>query len=586
MGKIKKYLSFIVVIELIAILLTACSEDASDSYFDPANPNITLDSGPIRVGKEGGEISISVKSNLPWRAKAEESWINIGNQRGEGDGTIKATININRTIEERSDEITVWINDEYKKSILVVQDPSSPSELVEHYYVKADASEQADGLSWANATSLDNALEKAVGGDYIHIAEGTYSPSRTITNGKVDDAKDKTFEIHSNITMIGGYPANATEGTQPDHKQYETILSGIISGDRVYHVVSITAPVQAGAKVVMQGLTIKNGKAASSGTGSVSVNGASYYRFYAGGVIVARSTVEMTDCIITENESGYHAGGMYIFTNAHVTMERCIVDGNKGTSTSSNCAGIYNDASTLIINNSSVINNSTTGVAGGIYAFNSTQPTYTYIYNSTISGNNNDALGFNQGRKGGGFYGRENSVTVMVNTTIHSNIGGVGAGIGLHGPAGKEAKLDLINCTITGNTALKNNGAYEGHNDSMIKFFNCVISGNGGTMEGSGPATFNSTIFGNNVLDKNGNIVTGLSFDPLTMIAPLADNGGYTKTALLIGSGNPAKDNGLTSDELRSLGDEYNPAIDASVITYDQIGLSRSGAKTMGACIK
>lgn len=571
---------------LFAFILAACSEDMNDEYFDPENPELSMDQSEINVPKEGGEFSVNVSSNLPWRAEAKETWVSLEGANNLQNGELKVTVAINRTLDPRETEIVLWITSDEKKVIKVIQAPSEANDLIEHYYVQEDGQINADGKSWATATTLETALDKAMRGDFIHLAAGTYKPTRAITNGRAEDPREKTFEIHSNITLIGGYPADATGEETPDPENNETILSGILGSDKVYHVVAITAPVENEQKVTLKGLTIKDGEAAASGTGNVSVNGANYFRFYGGGVIVAKSVVDIIDCNITDNSSGLHAAGMYIFGGATVRMENSTVQNSAGLSTGSNGGGIFVDAATLYLIDSRVINNGTTGVGAGIYSFNSSSPTYTYIYNSLIAGNNNNLLGSHPARKGGGFYGRENSVTVMVNTTIHGNMGGVGAGVAIHGPSGSEAKLDLISCTVTGNIALTNHGGYEGHANSVINFHNSIVSGNGGAVEGYLPATFRNSIFGSTVYGADNTAIAGLSFDPVSMIGVLDDNGGKTKTCLLTGTDNPAQTNGMAGDELKAFGEEFNPPIGASVITNDQIGLSRIGKKVMGACVK
>ncbi len=570
---------------LFSLFLVACSEDLNDEYFDPKIPELSVDQSVINVSKEGGEFLINVNSNLPWRAEANDTWVSLEDASNLESAAFKMSIGINRTLTSRETEIVLWITADEKKTIKVIQAPSEASDLVEHYYVKEDGLINADGKSWVTATTLETALDKAMRGDFIHIAAGTYTPTRTLTNGNANDSKEKTFEIHSNITMIGGYPADASGEEAPDPENNETVLSGMLGTDKVFHVVAITAPVEANQKVMLKGLTIKDGQAAASGTGSVSVNGATYYRFYGGGIIVARSMVDIIDCNITDNASGLHAAGMYIFTGATVKMVNSTVQNSAGLSTGSNGGGIFVDASTLYLIDSRVINNGTTGVGAGIYSFNASSPTYTYIYNSLIAGNNNNSLGSHPGRKGGGFYGRENSVTVMVNTTIHGNIGGVGAGVALHGPSG-SAKLDLVSCTVTGNVALTNHGGYEGHADCVINFHNSIVSGNSGAVEGLHPATFRNSILGSAVYGADGNATPGLTFDHMAMIRALEDNGGKTRTCLLTGANNPAQTNGMSSEQLKTLGAEFDPPLEESIITNDQIGLSRTGKTVIGACVK
>src|SRR5690606_2970631 len=172
---------------------------------------------------------------------------------------------------------------------------------------------------------------------------------------------------------IGGYSADATEGAVSDPTMYETVLSGNTASGKVYHTVAITAPVQAEQKVVLQGLSIKYGQAAASGTGHVTLNGAQYYRFYGGGLIVARSIVDLIDCEISENTTGFHAAGVFVFSEATVRFERCAIKKNNGSHNGGNGGGIFNEAATVFFNNCEISSNTISGVGAGIYAFSSTQ---------------------------------------------------------------------------------------------------------------------------------------------------------------------------------------------------------------------
>lgn len=86
----------------------------------------------------------------------------------------------------------------------MTQAAASASDLATHYYVKTDGSADKDGLTWETATTLANAIDQAMNGDVIHVAAGSYVPSVPLTGMKT--ALDNTFEIHSNFSMIGGYP--------------------------------------------------------------------------------------------------------------------------------------------------------------------------------------------------------------------------------------------------------------------------------------------------------------------------------------------------------------------------------------------
>lgn len=568
----------------------SCSKVEDLGSFTPKEPAFSLETDAIEVSKEGGEFTINVESNLPWRVKSNADWVSFSSENALADGKITFSIARNRSTTPRNAELTVWITKDNEKKIQVIQAAAEPSDLVTHFYVKTTGTEENSGLSWNEATTLDKALDAVVPGDVIHIAAGTYIPTKVLTGGSASNAADRTFEIHSNIGLIGGYPDDAVEGAVSDPTSYETILSGNTSSGKVYHTVAITAPPQKGQKVVLQGLSIKHGQAANSGTGHITLNGAQYYRFYGGGLIVARSTVDIFDCEISENTTGFHAAGVFAFSGATVRFERSTIKENKGTHNGGNGGGIFNEAATVYFNDCEISNNTISGVGAGIYAFSGSQPTYTYIYNSTIAYNNNNGAGLSETRRGGGFYGRERSVTVIVNSTFYENIGGHGAGISLYGTAAAPSRLDVISTSITGNKGYNNGGGIELTSNTTLRIYNSILSGNtavsgGDIFTGSGAnPVFSSSVRGNQLLDGNGTVISGSSFDFETMLGNFTNHGGHTKTVLL-SSGSAAATLGMSAAQLENLGNTYTPAIPAEVITYDQNGKSRSNSAAMGAAI-
>lgn len=586
MDKISKYISFIFIGILLGCFMS-CSDDDSLGDFTPETPDYSFDKGTINIIKEGGDYIINITSNLPWRAKSSADWISFKSESGLGNGSFEFTATRNRTISEREADIIVWVTDSDQKIIKVIQAPSEPSDLVIHYYVKTDGNDTNDGLSWDAPTTLEKALDEMVDGDYIHIAAGTYIPTRTISGGNANNTGDITFEIHSNANIIGGYPADATEGAVSNPAENATVLSGLHASGQSFHTVSISAPVADGKKVVLKGLQIKNGKAAASGTGSISINGVPFYRFYGGGLITGKSTVDIINCEISDNQSGLHAGGVYIAGGGLVKFEGTTIKNNVAITNSSNCGGVFIDASTVYFNNCSIVSNACTGVGAGIYSFNTNSPTYTYIYNTTVAYNNNDGNGANQTRRGGGFYGRENSITVIVNSTFYGNSGGHGAGISMYGASGKTSKLDVINSTISANNAFNNGGGLEVANAfATVNVYNSILSGNSATLNNDlhGTAKFYNSIYTSKVYNADGNESSGFIFDYATMLGTLANNGGQTETCQLLGgTSNPAFTEGMTSTELEILGTNYVPVIGPDIIGKDQIGSPRAGKKAMGA---
>jgi len=563
--------------------MNSCSEDMDIASFDPETPEYSFDKGEIPVPKEGGDFTVNVKSNLPWRAKTSTDWITLKSESGTGDGIFTFSAARNRTVDERIGEIIVWVTNDEQKSIKVVQAPSEASDLVNHYYVKTTGTSTNDGLSWAAPTTLSNAFDIMAPGDYIHIAAGTYIPTNKVSGGSQD--ADITFEIHSNVTLIGGYPADAAEGAVSDPENNETILSG---NKEYYHTVTVTAPVETDKKVTIQNLSIKNGLAGASTAGTININGAVYRRSYAGGMMIGKSVVDVIGCKITENETQQHAAGVYVFAGANVRFINSDITNNKGILDGSNGGGIFNESATVYLIGCNVTGNTVWGVGGGLYTYSADTPTYMYVYNSTVSYNSTNA-GPTTTRRGGGFYVREYSRVQIVNSTFYANESGRGGGISIYGAAGKEASVDMINSTVFDNYAINNAAGVEVLANTTLKAYNSIISGNEAStypdiQSAANTTTHSYMVVSNQLLDASGTVVNGQVFDPATMLGAFEDNGGRTKTIMLSAS-SPAATLGMTSALLETLASQYSPAIDPDIITKDQIGSSRSGKTAMGAVV-
>lgn len=581
MNKIVKHIGIILI--LITVFLFSCSEGLDIASFEPETPVYSFNTDEIAITKDGGEFSLNVKSNLPWRARSNTDWITLTSENGLSDGAFTFIVSRNRTIEQRIGEIIVWVTDKDQKSIKVIQAPSEASDLINHYYVKTTGTDDNDGLSWATSTTLSNALDLMASGDYIHIAAGNYIPFNMVSGGSLNG--DKTFEIHSNVTIIGGYPADANEGAVSDPAYHETILSG---SKEFYHTVTVTAPVETDKRVTLQNLSIKDGRTGTSSEGTLSINGATYRRSYAGGLIVGKSIVDVIGCMISDNESQQHAAGVYVFDGAIVRFIDSDITNNKGILEASNGGGIYNESATVYLINCNVTENSVWGVGGGIYSYSANTPTYIYLYNTTVANNSTNA-GPVTTRRGGGFYVREFSRVQIVNSTFFNNQAGHGAGISIYGVAGREASVTMISSTIFNNNAINNVGGVEVLANTSLKTYNSVISGNTASTNPDIHSAANTTthsymVMGSRILDATGATVDGQTFDPATMLGNLEDNGGRTKTCMLQAS-SPAVIFGMTSALLESLASELNPVISTDIITKDQIGKSRADKTVMGAVV-
>jgi len=87
-----------------------------------------------------------------------------------------------------------------------------------------------NGQSWADAyLILQSAIDAAVPGDQIWIAEGIYLPTRRTAT----DMRSKTFLLSSGVAMYGSFLGNETNLSQRAWRSHPTVLSGDLAGDDV-----------------------------------------------------------------------------------------------------------------------------------------------------------------------------------------------------------------------------------------------------------------------------------------------------------------------------------------------------------------
>ena len=232
-----------------------------------------------------------------------------------------------------------------------------------------------------------------------------------------------------------------------------------------------------------------------------------------------------------------------VVSNSLLTLHNLVV--TRGYETSGLGGGITNSG-TMTITNSTISNNSSPHGGGGIRNYEGATLT---ISNTTICTNTVAATSGSHG--GGGIF--TTGTLILNNSTISGNTvstsGGspsaaYGGGIYLGG-----GTLTLNNTSITNNSASGSGGSsgygggiYAGENTT---FRNTIIAGNRATYFADCYGTLNSQGY-NLIQIPSCNItgdlttnITGLSPN----LAPLADNGGPTKTHALL-SGSPAIDAG------------------------------------------
>jgi hypothetical protein len=292
--------------------------------------------------------------------------------------------------------------------------------------------------------------------------------------------------------------------------------------------------------VRLSGLTLING----SGNGGGAI----------GGQVGAVAQLNLSDVVISNCRAnpGY-AGGAIVIIDGSLTMLDCTVSNNMTSgATDASGGGIYVSVSgPVVLERSTFADNQASGRGGGLMVYGDNQ---LQISGCTFS--NNRALsggGISVAWLGNGSFIRNS--TISGNTAV--SYGG-GVDLNLYGT------LAIANSTITGNTASSGGGIaanFGYYEPGELTLSSAIVAGNS-----AGPDVIGFGSFGPNSLSGNNNLIgvansggltltgagnlTGTLAAPLNpMLAPLAENGGPTKTHALL-PGSPAIDAGNNSANL------------------------------------
>jgi hypothetical protein len=366
--------------------------------------------------------------------------------------------------------------------------------------------------------------------------------------------------------------------------------------------------VDAGGDVTLTNLTLQKGSTNGGGggvinTGSLAlVNTAvSDNSAHQGGGIYNSGLLSLTNSFASRNSADFGAG---IDNHGRLTLERSSITSNSGggifnhdnqlvTLTNSNISqnsggGVANSGGTLKLTDVFVIentgggisqnrgtstldhvrveDNSTTSLGGGIFVFQSSMT----IRNSTVSGNS--------AADGGGIANRDGGdLKIRRSTIVGNSATDRGGGIFNQVHVRVAARVDIVNSTVSGNSARLGGGIYNSgfldvasasitnstiaHNfasdegggvrqefdEASISLKNTLIaldtapSGPDALIDPEGASGASFSLIGDGsgsgFTNSNGNLV-GTHSSPIDpKIGPLADNGGLTRThALLAGS--------------------------------------------------
>ena len=462
-------------------------------------------------------------------------------------------------------------------------------------FVDADATGANDGSAWVDAfTDLKDALEAALPGDEIWVAEGTYKPVVPVDSANVTDPeRDVRFQLKSGVGLYGGFAGTETERDQRDVQAYPTILSGDLLGndndivnpdeptraENSWHVVKAgdanIGPVD--STTVLDGFTITGGNANELPPNPNDTGGGLFIIGNEGGF----SEPTVHNVVFTANSARFGGGAGCIFS-APTFSRVTFIDNAVSGDLMGDGGGMQNLFCASTLRNVRFENNTASRFGGGLMNNRGA----TLMNGVTFIGNTAE--------RGGGMYNLDDPA-VVVNAAFFSNVADVSGG----GMYNDESRVAIMNVTFSGNRTLdptQRGGGGMGNFREVPFLTNVVFYANTSARDGgalfninSDPIIINSILWDNQADREEDEVFSGGQLGSTPQIFSsiidgglppgVADGGGNLGTdPLFINADGPDGLPGTTDDDLRLM--PGSPAIDAgnnSGLLFDVLDLDRDG---------
>ena len=321
-------------------------------------------------------------------------------------------------------------------------------------YVDLQAAGGNDGTSWDDAyLSLQSALDEAGSGDQIWVAKGIYKPSYDYEIG--GGSRYYHFRLNEGVEIYGGFAGTETAIIQRTNFGYgeiiETILSGDLSGNDIFDIANGGYQGSTGDDncyhVIYHpdGWNISDASVLDGFTiKGGNANGAANPFERGGGIYQHSSSPTIRNMIFTSNSSGGLGGAVYIYNS-----ESAFTDISYTNNISYNAGAMYLYSSNSVISNV-IFSNNKSSTDGGALSTHSSSPIITNaLFSSNTTGNNGGAVIF-----------YSNSIqfnTILTNVTVSDNQAGQNGG-GIRFASNNAASTLTINNSIVWDNTAANSG--------------------------------------------------------------------------------------------------------------------------------
>jgi len=349
--------------------------------------------------------------------------------------------------------------------------------------------------------------------DNILVAAGTYYP----TGLQSGTDRDSSFLIlRSGIKIYGGYPAG---GGLRDLSVNTTVLSGNIGNpddinDNSVHVLVVAGVGQSADSVVLDGLSFCDAAGSAIANSTKTYNGIPVLRTGGGGVNCTNNQSEniaFLNCVFSKNVLHSSIGGAGMYNGASSPLiQNCTFSDNSGNGSG---GGMFNQNASPDINNCRFLGNNIQGSGGAIYNNANSSP---HLTNCTFNGN------INSGTGGSAIFNNTSDASIIKCTftnnqlTNFSTTNTGGAGI-----YNLSCSPVIYQCTFTSNQSNGLGGAGVFNSASSPEITGCLFSGNLAAnnlgcgagifnMNGSSPVIINS-IFSGNYAGRNGGALCNIA---------------------------------------------------------------------------